>query len=148
MPSKPEINSRLSILKELWKYIGHFVCLPFSRTSCGWILMKVSEEVCYESERRGLDSWEGPRKLVVLDFFPVFTPRAMLSAVLLQSCRRRPPPSGFCDPMRLGDFIDFISVDRRRTRCQHSCSRRHTVYLSAMTRSRRDDCQRRGSQSH
>jgi len=23
-----------------------------------------------------------------------------------------PPPSGFCDPMRLSDFIDFISVER------------------------------------
>ena len=27
---------------------------------------------------------------------------------------RRPPPSSFCHPMRLSDFIDFISVKRER----------------------------------
>ena len=27
---------------------------------------------------------------------------------------RPPPSSGFCHPMRLSDFIDFISVERER----------------------------------
>jgi len=30
----------------------------------------------------------------------------------LPAAGRRRPPSGFCDPMRLSDFIDFISVER------------------------------------
>ena len=39
----------------------------------------------------------------------IFTARAMLSAVFLQAGRR---PSGIRDSMQLGDFIDFISVER------------------------------------
>ena len=34
------------------------------------------------------------------------------------------PPAGFCHPMRLSDFIDFISVEREREDDDVSCSRR------------------------
>ena len=42
-----------------------------------------------------------------------FLPRELCSA--RYCCRPAATavgPSGFCDPMRLGDFIDFISVER------------------------------------
>ena len=39
-------------------------------------------------------------------------------AFTMRYCYSQPAavrPSGFCDPMRLGDFIDFISVEREST---------------------------------
>ena len=78
---------------------------------------------------------QNPRVVMVFEDTP--TTKVGVSS-LRWACRPPPPPppSGFSDPMRLGDFIDFISVqrereDRGRTRCEHSCSRRHTVYYEA-----------------
>ena len=67
---------------------------------------------------------------------------------------RHRPPSGFCDPMRLSDFIDFISVEREREDDDVSCSLKLTIPLSQLEATDggavvcNSVCQRRGSQSH
>jgi len=61
-----------------------------------------------------------------------------------------PPPSGFCHPMRLSDFIDFISFEHGR---EDSCSR-WRIPLSQLKASDRGGivycsaCQRRGGCNH
>ena len=53
--------------------------------------------------------------------------------------RRR--PSGFCDTMRLSDFIDFISVEREREDDDVSCSRcDHSFVTARGHRRRRGNC--------
>jgi len=67
--------------------------------------------------------------------------------------RRSPPPSGFCDPMRLSAFIDFISVEREREDRRELLTTT-TIPLSQLEATDRGAvvcnsvCQRWGSQSH
>ena len=94
-----------------------------------------------EVSEASLVSW---RLLIMLVYSAAYWAYNMILGQIVRSidridwvyCNRpagRPAAAaGFCHPMRLSDFIDFISVqrereDRRRTRCQHLLTTTHCL---------------------